>query len=420
MDLNLQMTNRTKVLIGILGILLIFAVATQWGPGLYKTISNPDLETKRKTLESTKALVAASEILKPVENSLYQKIGLANGEQTDNIFADKFPNTVVREKIHGIIREAGIPKNYQLNMEPVPGKKSERISTKARRNLVVLLYQQKLENERDNLKNEIEAAIQQETNIEEESMDMLMNAWLGEEDDAENSKNSDHTEQEQEIENNNNEMVDEKKSEKTDETEDEIYNNQNDDDTLNEETAEWEFVSLPDSIPSSIKIEIIELILSLVDQLLVGADTELFEKRHFYKTPTETSSGFFGIGAKKPATEVNFLPNSDILTKLTNLINTDTEELNADQLTTDLLQYLEQIQSQITDLSQKLELAPTSYTPDSFTVKIKFKAEIDKLVKLNRLIETKTKWLMVRDLQVSADKDNKINVDVLMIARVYQ
>lgn len=420
MDLNLQLTNRTKVLIGVLGILLIIVVATQWGPGLYKIISNPDLETKRKTLESTKALVAASEILKPIENNLYQKVGIANGGQKNNIFADEFPDTVVREKIHGIVREAGIPKNYQLNMEPVPGKKSERISTQARRNLVVLLYQQKLETERDDLKAETEVAIQEETNIEEESMDMLMNAWLGEGDDAENSENSEDTDPDHVLEKKSDEMVEEKNSDKSNESDEEIYNNETESDTLKEEPSAWEFVSLPDSIPSFMKIELIELILSLVDQLLVGADTDLFEKRHFYKTPTVASSGFFGIGAKKQTTEVNFIPNSEILTKLTNLINTDAEELKADQLTTDLLQYLEQIQSQINDLSQKLELAPTSYTPDSFTVKIKFKAEIDKLVKLNRLIETKTKWLMVRDLQVSADKDNKINVDVLMIARVYQ
>ena len=418
MDLNLQLTNRAKVLLGVLGIFLIIAIATQWGPGLYKIISNTELETKRQTLESTKALVAASEILKPVENSLYQKVGLTSGDQTNNIFTEEFPNTVVREKIDRIVREAGIPKNYQLNVEAVPGKKSEKISTQARKNLVILLYQQKLENERDAYKTEIEESIAEETYSEEESMDMLMNAWLGEGDDTEDKEDTENKDIDHSDEKKNAETVEQENSEQKNET-DEMYKNQTESNALKEEPSEWEFVSLPETIPNYMKIELIDLILSLVEQHLVGADTVLFEK-HFYKSPTVVSSGFFGIGAKKPTAEVNFHPNSDILIKLTNLINTDAEELNTDQLTTDLLQYLEQIQLQITDLSQKLELAPTSYTPDSFTVKIKFKADIDKLVKLNRLIETRTKWLTVRNLQVAADKDNKINVDVLMIARVYQ
>ncbi len=418
MELNLQLTNRTKVLIGVLGILLIVAIVTQWGPGLYKIVSNPELDSKRQTLESTQALVDASEILKPIENSLYQKVGLTNGEQMNNIFADEFPNTVVREKIDGMVREAGIPKNYQMNVEPIPGKKAETISTQARRNLVVLLYQKKLETERDSIKAEIEAAVQEDTYTEEESMDMLMNAWLGGDDDTETHEKNENANQNHSDEQNNTESVQEESSEKPEDP-DEIYNSQTESDKLKEDSADWEFVSIPDPIPNFMKIELIELILSMVDQHLVGANSVLFEDQ-FYKTQTVASPGIFGIGAKKPTTEVNFHPNSDILTKLTNLINSNTEELNKDQLTTDLLAYLEQIQSQIADLSQKLELAPTSYTPDSFTVKIKFKADIDKLVKLNRIIETKTKWLTVRDLQVSADKDNKINVDVLMIARVYQ
>ena len=94
------------------------------------------------------------------------------------------------------MKKAGIPQNYQLNLEQVPGKKSEKISTQARRNLVVYLYQKKLETERDILKDEIEAEFQaefeEEAGVEETSMDMLMAAWLDEtdEDDAETPKES--------------------------------------------------------------------------------------------------------------------------------------------------------------------------------------------------------------------------------------
>ena len=158
----------------------------------------------------------------------------------------------------------------------------------------------------------------------------------------------------------------------------------------------------------------------MIEQHLIGAEKTLYEK-HIFKTETRATSGFFGIGAKKPMAEISFRPNSQVLAKFTNLIDTYGEELNKQQLRRDFLEYLDRIQSQIEELIQKLELAPTVYIPESYTVKMKFKAEIDKLVNLNKIIETTSKWLMVRDLQISVDhKENKINVEVLMIARVYQ
>ena len=417
MNLNLQLTNTTKLLIGILGVVLIIAVATQWGPDMYKLVSNPEFESKQTNLQSTKDLVMASELLKPIQSGLYQKVGLADNSEGTNIFTDDFPNTVVRKKINGIIREAGIPRNYQLNIEPVPGKKSEPLTTQARRNLIVLLYQNKLESESEILKSEMEAEIADETYTDEDMMDTLMNAWLGEEDVEEAEESEDTDEADQDVQEN----VEQEENEEPESTQtpDTAEKEQMESDAQEDDPSNWEFASLPESIPSSIKIELIELLLTKVEQHLVGADTGLFESEYF-KTETVATPGFFGIGAKKPTVAYTFRPNSDILMKLTNLIDNDVVELNTDQLTSDLLVYLEQIQFQITDLTQKLKLAPTTYSPDSYTIKVKFKTELDKLVKLNRLIETKTKWLMVRDLKVSADKDNKINVDVLMIARVYQ
>lgn len=450
MDLNLQLTNRTKLLIGILGVALILLIATQWGPDMYKLVSNREFESKQTNLQSTKDLVMASELLKPIQTGLYQKVGLADNSEGTNIFTVDFPNTVVRKKINGILREAGIPRNYQLNIEPVPGKKSESLTTQAKRNLIVLLYQNKLETEREVLSSELEDAtadeVADETFSEEDMMDTLMNAWLGE-DDIEEEEDSEETEETEEAEEaeeaahpneedhdvqdedhdvqdnveqeGNGEEGNEEEGDESTHTPDAAEKEQVGSEVQEDDPSKWEFASLPESIPSSIRIELIGLLLTKVEQHLVGADTKLFENEYF-KHETVATPGFFGIGAKKASVTYNFRPNSDILMKFTNLMDNDVVELNSDQLTSDLLVYLEKIQSQITDLTQKLQLAPTSYSPDSYTIKVKFKTELDKLVKLNRLIETKTKWLMVRDLKVSADKDNKINVDVLMIARVYQ
>ena len=417
MDLNLQLTNRTKLLIGILGVVLIVVIATQWGPEMHKLVFNRELESKQMNLQSTQDLVMAYELFKPIQTRLYQKVGLADSNEGTNIFTGDFPDTIVREKINGIIKEAGIPRNYQLNIEPVPGKKSEPITTQAKRNLIVLLYQNTLESERDLLTSGIEADMQDETYTEEDTMDMLMNAWLGA-DALKEAEESEHTDEADHDVQDNVEQEEKEDPENTNTT-DAADKEQTGSDPQKDDTSKWKFASLPESIPSSMRIKLIELLLTKVEQHLVGANTELFESE-YYKTETVATSGLFGIGVKKPTVTYNFRPHSDILIKLTNLIDTDAVELNRDHLTSDLLVYLEQIRSQISDLTQKLRLAPTSYSPESYTIKIKFKAELDKFVKLNRLIETKTKWLMVRDLQVSADKDNKINVDVLMIARVYQ
>lgn len=451
MKLDLQLTNQTKILLGILVVALIAAIATQWGPGLYGLISNPAMKAKRETLQNSKDLVAASQILKPAESGLYHKTGLSDGNEPATIFEGNFPETVVREKIHAIVKQAGIPQNIQLNVESVPGKKSERISPQARRNLVMFSYLKLLENEKDTLNAEIQAQLDAERQIDEDAVNLLMNAWLDEVDvdldnlseegieqediespESKEQENPDKKEQEDSDEkeytehdkDNTSEKPDDNKeiSEENDGQEDkptEQSENQQDSDNLEGDT-EWIFASFPESLPIPIRIELIELIMAMVEQHLVGAETTLFENE-FYRSQTGGTSGIFGFGAKRSKIEISFNPNSQILAKFTNLIDTYDEDLNKKKLRKDLLEYLEQIQLQIGELSQKLKLAPTTYSPESYTVKMKFKAELEKLVNLNRIIETTTKWLMVRDLQISTDnKDNKINVEVLLIARVYQ
>ncbi len=459
MKLDLQLTNQSKILLGILVVALIAAIATQWGPGLYGLISNPAMKAKRETLQNSKDLVAASQILKPAESGLYHKTGLSDGEEPTTIFEGNFPETVVREKIQAIVKQAGIPQNIQLNVESVPGKKSERTSPQARRNLVMFSYLKLLENEKDALNAEMQAQLDAELpemQIDEDAINLLMNAWLDEGDvdldnpseeeidqediesqESEEQKNPEKKEQEKSDEKEYTETEKDNKSENPDEDKSddvkeipEEKDGQEDKSTEQSESqqeadnlesdAERIFSLLPESIPIPIRIELIELIMAMVEQHLVGAQTTLFENE-FFKSQTGGTSGIFGIGAKRSKIEISFNPNSQILAKFTNLIDTYGEDLNKKELRKDLLEYLEQIQLQIAELSQKLKLAPTTYSPESYTVKMKFKAELEKLVNLNRIIETTTKWLMVRDLQISTDnKDDKVNVEILMIARVYQ
>ena len=432
MNLDLQLTTQTKLLLGILAVVLIIALVTQWGPGLYKMLSNEEMAAKKQTLQTSKDLVAASRMLIPIEIGLFQKTGLADEGEDASIFNDNFPETVIRAKITSIVKEARIPQNYQLNMEPIPGKKTEKISPQARRNLINFLYQKRLETEKDILQSEIEAERQAqedaEVEAEEEMMDLLMNAWLdeSEEDGDESEKNKDKSKGPDSIENEGTDISEENAD--TDISENDEKPEPNEDsyadtpatENKQSQSDEEEFASLPEEIPISIRMELIDLLLSMVEQQLVGAEVTLFEKE-FYKIQSESKAGLFGFGAKKPTTEISFNPNSQILATYDVLMDDYDQELDKKQLILVLLQYLEKIQTQIEELTKGLRLAPSTYTPESYSIKMKFKAELDKLVNLNRIIETSSKWLMVRDLKISTDnKQDKITVELFLIARIYQ
>lgn len=423
MNLDLQLTTQTKLLLGILGVVLIIALVTQWGPGLYKMLSNEEMATKKQTLQTSKDLVAASRMLIPIEIGLFQQTGLADEGKDESIFNDNFPETVIRAKITSIVKEARIPQNYQLNMEPIPGKKTEKISPQARRNLINFLYQKSLETEKEILQSEIDAERQAQENAEveaeEEMMDLLMNAWLdeSEENGDEQAKNHDKLKSPDLIENADTDKPEnDEKQEANDDSYADTYTTEN----KQSQSDEEEFASLPEEIPQSIRMELIDLLLSMVEQQLVGAESTLFEKE-FYKIQSESKAGFFGFGAKKPTTEISFNPNSQILETFDVLMDDYDQELDKKQLILVLLQYLEKIQTQIEEFTKGLRLAPSTYTPESYSIKMKFKAELDKLVNLNRIIETSSKWLMVRDLKISTDnKQDKITVELFLIARIYQ
>lgn len=423
MNLDLQLTTQTKLLLGILGVVLIIALVTQWGPGLYKMLSNEEMAAKKQTLQTSKDLVAASRMLIPIEIGLFQKTGLADEGKDESIFNDNFPETVIRAKITSIVKEARIPQNYQLNMEPIPGKKTEKISPQARGNLINFLYQKSLETEKEILQSEIDAERQAQENAEveaeEEMMDLLMNAWLdeSEENGDESEKNHDKLKSPDLIENAD---TDKPENDEKQEANEDSYADTHTTENKQSQSDEEEFASLPEEIPLSIRMELIDLLLSMVEQQLVGAESTLFEKE-FYKIQSESKTGFLGFGAKKPTTEISFNPNSQILETFDVLMDDYDQELDKKQLILFLLQYLEKIQTQIEELTKGLRLAPSIYTPESYSIKMKFKAELDKLVNLNRIIETSSKWLMVRDLKISTDnKQDKITVELFLIARIYQ
>ena len=157
-----------------------------------------------------------------------------------------------------------------------------------------------------------------------------------------------------------------------------------------------------------------------------------------HKATTPPSSGIFGIGAKPATVEIRLRKNSALSNFLTPVLEaTDLEEpLDIGELQSALVKYIEKIQEQQERLVNQLTLAPERYQTEVYTVEMKFKTDLEKLVNLNHLIETSAKWLTVRDLRISADKQTEsrpaaargrnseaaganLNVDMFLIARIF-
>lgn len=415
MELDLQLTPRSRILLGILGGLLLILLAMQVGPVFYRLFVNPDTKAKREQLLRTQNLVHVAEVLKPIESEIYMETGLAlaenqqgstNSQRAKTLFDTELPETVIRSRIDALVRRAGIQQNYQLLTKPGTAKQTQKLTVQNRGNLVLYLYLKHIEAEG------IELAEAAEQQSEEDTFNMLMDAWLS------------GTESE----------TDEKPSEKDDlmsgtrsePKETELT------DTSKDAAVAWKFASLPETIPIPVRIKLAAFIKSMLTQQLRGAtdSRQDFFETQLHRIKTAATPGIFGIGAKPATVEIQLQKESvllDILAQSEDFVDIG-ERQHA------LVKYIEEVQQQRATLLEQLALAPLTYQTEYYTVEMKFKTDLEKLVNLNHLIETGAKWLTVRDLRISADKQTgarpsargrnaesgvNLNVDMLLIARIF-
>ena len=191
-----------------------------------------------------------------------------------------------------------------------------------------------------------------------------------------------------------------------------------------------QFASLPEVIPLTLRIELLQFIQSSLKQQLAGA---LESQRGFLAAQIavetdEAKGGFLGIGSKKQTTAIKFKPNSVLLSKFETLINRyemdyaeDTERmLDYDQQLRALTQYVDQILEQKNQLHNWLAAVPSTHQPETYIVDMRFSNKIERVVRLIHAIESSSKWLQVRDLQITiADKkETTISTNLSMVARV--
>ena len=480
-----KLTRREIVLLAVVGlvllILLVEPIIRQWFPG-------DELAAKQEKLETAQNLVQLAQVTQQIDREIQAQVGLEGQVISDSLFkeivnrvdlkalnranraaalavlhpalenkADSLlaykkhygefeslaklkeirgpifegeqAQAVISRRISDLARKAGLRPNYQLNIRPMPGAKSENLPLQAKKNLVYHLYLGELANELQQLESQ-QSAIeekeeQRQIETEEATMEAMFDAWWGK-DDTEDEGQEGVTEIESEERAADDDTVEEPDSEVDSTlTKDKLSTPQSLD-----QAANRQFISLPEVIPLTLRIELLQFIQSNLEQQLAGT-VEFrggFLAAQIAAETDEASGGFLGIGARKQTTAIKFKPNSVLLSKFETLINRyekyyaeDTERtLDYDRQLRALTQYVDQILEREDQLHSWLTSVPSTHQPETYIVDMRFSNRIERVVRLIYAIESSSKWLQVRDLQITiADKkETTISANLSMIARV--
>ena len=125
--------------------------------------------------------------------------------------------------------------------------------------------------------------------------------------------------------------------------------------------AEWEFASLPEVIPTSLRIKLAGVIKGMLTRQLRGAadSRQDFFETQVHKIRTAATPGIFGIGAKPATVEIQLRKDSILLELLTQAPDIYADEsLDIGKLQYALVKYIEQIQQHRAKLLEQLALAP--------------------------------------------------------------
>ena len=351
------------------------------------------------------------------------------------IFEGEQAQAVISRRISDLARRAGLRPNYQLNIRSMPGAKSENLPPQTKKNLVYYLYLDELASEIQQLQSEQSAteeeAEQKQIETEETTMEAMFEAWWGE-DDAEDESQEGVVEIKSEEQSADDDTIEEPDSE--------VDSVPTKDKPLTSKPLAQEdnrqFASLPEVIPLTLRIELLAFIQSNLRQQLAGV---LESKREFLEAQIavetdEAKDSFLGISTKKQMTAIKFKPNSPLLSKFETLINrykADYAEdsvrnadlrslLDYDQQIRALTEYVDQILEQKEKLQGWLATVPSTHQPEAYIVDMRFSNNIERIVRLIYAIESSSKWLQVRDLQITvADKkETTISANLSMIARI--
>ena len=315
----------------------------------------------------------------------------------------------------------------------MPGAKSEKLPPQTKKNLVYYLYLGELANELQQLESQQNATAEKEEQnqieTEEEMMEIMFDAWWGKDGVEDNSKTEavEYESKEQSTE------EDTLKTAQYEQPQGLPLQDKSSASTRLQREASSQFVSLPEVIPLTMRIELLQFIRSNLKQQLAGVleSRKGFLEAQIVLETDQANGGFLGIGAKKQTTAIKLRPNSALLSRFEMLINRYEAEqkygveemektLDYDQQIRALTQYVDQILEQEDKLESWLATVPSTHQPETYIIDMRFSNNIERIVRLIHAIESSSKWLQVRNLQVTiADKkETTISANLSMIARV--
>ncbi len=495
-----ELTKREKSLLGLVVATVVVVLLIKMGPAIGGVGLGGTLALKREQLQAAQDLVALAQITKQIDDKLRVQVGLQGDVISESlvqeiakerdalenlnrarrasdlanlhpaleakagtvlaykkghgkfesldalksiqgpIFEGEPAEAVIRKRISDLAKKAGL-KPQQLSVKALSGKKSEKLPIQAKQNLILYLYLNELETELKQLEKQREESEQKLAEAEQEVMNAIYDAWWSDDDvsdtHSDEKKNA-------EVEKESNEQLVKGKLGATGE-ESEIESKKTSTPHVSEKLADdsrthvdshRQFARVPEVIPSSLRIELIQFIQSNIKlQMEKVADFKKgFIEDQIKVAEIPSKGGFLGIGSKAAETQVSLKEGGILLAKFEELINRYEDEMayDSDGETEDALNYGQQLKalgkyiSQIVDQKKKLRgwfaKVPSTHKPEIYIVEMNFKGDVEKVVKLIQSIESSTKWLFVRNLRMAADQKNRnkptLGITLSMVAKV--
>ena len=350
---------------------------------------------------------------------------------------------VISQRISQLARRSGLKPDYQLNIKPSPGKKTEKISRQAKRNFILFSYMNGLEDELRRLKEQAEQKAPPQEQLDEESEleRAMFEGWWGDYDSSKVNNDDSTDGMLREAEPAKNEAAVDADSKSNTPSDGSPARDRDLSAAKDRQIEEnLSFVQLPAIIPIELRVQLIEFILSFITLELNGA-TE-FKRGFFSDQISRVDEGsprkFLEFGRKASNVQVRLRENSALLAKFEDLISRheDTQMDDSRESTEGVLDYEEQIMAlteyvddtelQIKRLENWLAGVSLTYQPELYGVDMKFISGVGTVVKLMELIDVSTKWLYVRNLKIVNNKSEKkeeeegtkVSVELTMMARI--
>ena len=337
------------------------------------------------------------------------------------IFTGEQPEVVIAGRISELAKEAGLKPNYQLNIKPQPGQKSERISAQAKEILVSQLYIGASGEELAELREE-QQQIEEEA---ETAMNSIYDIW---------GFGGNETDDYQEDEGGSEDLSGRKQQEVNGDsdisnTTDE-YGQQNG--PTDQQRKEDETIRLPATIPLTVRIQLLEFMQEQIELQILGIAKSrkgFFAEQIEVANPTKKS----GIFTKKSDADTPVLKrDAPLLIKFNQLIDNyqqdseynnesgEVEPLDYGEMVNGLTVYADRTRQRKENLSKSLAKVALTHQPQVYFIEMNIRSGIDQVGKFIYAIEDSSKWIHVKGLKINiADKNKRtLGISLSLVAKI--